>query len=269
MLLKDKFKETKNKIDSLDAEIIFQEVLKIDKAIIYSDIKKEINKTDLDSIDLMVEERLKGKPLAYLTGKKGFWKSDFIISPDVLVPRPETETLVEAVLNENLQGKTLLELGTGSGVISISIAQESRDCIIFATDISIKSILVAKQNAEKFCCENIIFLNHDWNTEWLFPQVDYLISNPPYVDKEKTTGKEEGIWYEPEKALFSNDKGLSDLQLILSKGKNYLNENGKVYLEHAPDQYEELNKFAMENGYLNFSNLNDLNGDKRVSIYQC
>ena len=127
MLLKDKFKETKNKIDSLDAEIIFQEVLKIDKAIIYSDIKKEINKTDLDSIDLMVEERLKGKPLAYLTGKKGFWKSDFIISPDVLVPRPETETLVEAVLNENLKGKTLLELGTGSGVISISIAQESRD----------------------------------------------------------------------------------------------------------------------------------------------
>ena len=115
----------------------------------------------------------------------------------------------------------------------------------------------------------IIFLNHDWNSEWLFPQVDYLISNPPYVDKEKTSGKEEGIWYEPEKALFSNDKGLSDLRLILSKGKNYLNENGKVYLEHAPDQYEELNKFALENGYLNFSNLNDLNGDKRVSIYQC
>ena len=112
-------------------------------------------------------------------------------------------------------------------------------------------------------------MNHDWNNEWLFPQVDYLISNPPYVDKEKTSGKEEGIWYEPEKALFSNDKGLSDLRLILSKGKNYLNENGKVYLEHAPDQYEELNKFALENGYLNVSNLNDLNGDKRVSIYQC
>ena len=95
------------------------------------------------------------------------------------------------------------------------------------------------------------------------------IRDSPYVDKEKTSGKEEGIWYEPEKALFSNDKGLSDLRLILSKGKNYLNENGKIYLEHAPDQYEELNKFALENGYLNFSNLNDLNGDKRVSIYQC
>ncbi len=269
MLLKNKLIETKNKIDSLDAEIIFQHVLKIDKAKIYSDIKKEINKKDLSSINLMVEERLKGKPLAYLTGKKGFWKNNFIVTPDVLVPRPETETLVEVVLNENLQGKTLLELGTGSGVISISIAQENRDCFIFATDISIKSILVAKQNAEKFCCENIIFLNHDWNKEWLFPQVDYLICNPPYVDKEATTGKEEGIWYEPEKALFSKDKGLSDLKLILSKGKNFLNENGKVYLEHAPEQCEELNKFAVENGYLNFSNLNDLNGDKRVSIYQC
>ncbi|MDC3027182.1 HemK family protein methyltransferase, partial [Gammaproteobacteria bacterium] len=182
---------------------------------------------------------------------------------------PETETLVDAILNENLQGKTLLELGTGSGAISISIAQENKDCFIFATDISIKSILVAKQNAAKFCCENIIFFNHDWNNEWLFPQVDYLISNPPYVDKEATTGKEEGIWHEPEKALFSKDKGLYDLKLILSKGKNFLNENGKVYLEHAPDQYERLNKFAVENGYLNFSNLNDLNGDKRVSIYQC
>ena len=75
--------------------------------------------------------------------------------------------------------------------------------------------------------------------------------------------------HEPEIALFSKDKGLSDLKLILSKGKKFLNESGKVYLEHAPDQYEELNKFAIENGYLNFSNLNDLNGDKRVSIYQC
>ena len=89
------------------------------------------------------------------------------------------------------------------------------------------------------------------------------------LNKEATTGKEEGIWHEPEKALFSKDKGLSDLKLILTKGKNFLNENGKVYLEHAPDQYEELNKFAIEHGYLNFSNLNDLNGDKRVSIYQC
>ena len=98
-----------------------------------------------------------------------------------------------------------------------------------------------------------------------FSSVDYLISNPPYVDKEATTGKEEGIWHEPEKALFSKDKGLFDLKLILSKGKNFLNENGKVYLEHAPDQYEELNKFAGK-WYLNFSNLNDLNGDKRVSF---
>ena len=269
MLLKDKLIETKNKIDNFDADIIFQKVLKINKAKIYSDIKKEINKKDSDTIDLMVEERLKGKPIAYLTGEKGFWKNDFIVTPDVLVPRPETETLVEAVLNENLQGKTLLELGTGSGVISISIAQEISDCFIFATDISIKSILVAKQNAKRFCCENVIFINHDWNNEWLFPQVDYLISNPPYVDKEATAGEEEGIWYEPEKALFSKERGLFDLQLILSKGKDYLNENGKVYLEHAPDQSEELNKFALENGYLKFSNINDLNGDKRVSIYQC
>ena len=212
---------------------------------------------------------MKGKPLAYLIGKKGFWKNDFIVTSDVLVPRPETETLVDAILNENLQGKTLLELGTGSGVISISIAQENKDCFIYATDISIKSILVAKQNAAKFFCENIIFLNHDWNNEWLFPRVDYLISNPPYVDKEATTGREEGIWFEPERALFSKDRGLSDLKSILSKGKNFLTENGKVYLEHAPNQYEELNKFALKNGYLNFSNLNDLNGDKRVSVYQC
>jgi release factor glutamine methyltransferase len=269
MLLKDKLIETKNKIDSLDAEIIFQEILKIDKAKIYSKIKEEINKKDLDSIDFMVEERSKGIPLAYIIGKKGFWKNDFIITPDVLVPRPETETLVEAVLNENLKGKTLLELGVGSGVISISIARENKDCFILASDRSIKSILVAKQNAENFCCENIIFLNHDWNNEWLFPQVDYLISNPPYVDKEATTGKEEGIWYEPEGALFAKDRGLFDLQLILSKGKDYLNENGKVYLEHAPNQCEELNKFALENGYLKFLNLDDLNGDKRVSVYQC
>mgnify|MGYP005701966035 FL=1 len=127
MLLKDKLIETRNKIDSPDAEMIFQHVLKIDKAKIYSDIKKEINKEDLSSIDLMVEERLKGKPLAYLIGKKGFWKNSFIVTPDVLVPRPETETLVDAILNENLQGKTLLELGTGSGACLLYTSPSPRD----------------------------------------------------------------------------------------------------------------------------------------------
>ena len=115
MLLKDKLIETRNKIDINDAEIIFQHVLKIDKAKIYSDIKKEINKKDLSSIDLIVEERLKGKPLAYLIGKKGFWKNSFIVTPDVLVPRPETETLVDAILEEIFKAKLFLSLEQGLG----------------------------------------------------------------------------------------------------------------------------------------------------------
>ena len=100
---------------------------------------------------------MRGEPLAYLTGHKGFWKNDFLVTKDVLVPRPETEILVEAILEENLNDKTILELGTGSGVISISIANEVKNCTIYATDISIRSLLIAKKNAKQivFGCGNI------------------------------------------------------------------------------------------------------------------
>ena len=215
MLLKDKLIETRNKIDSPDAEIIFQHVLKIDKAKIYSDIKKEINKKDLSSIDLIVEERLKGKPLAYLIGKKGFWKNSFIVTPDVLVPRPETETLVDAILKENLQGKTLLELGTGSGAIGMSIAKEKPFWTCTLTDKSFEALSVARENMKALNLKNSVLIQHDWNKRWLFEPMDLIISNPPYIYRNDLDGDEDGIWFEPPSALFSEKKGLADISTIV------------------------------------------------------
>jgi release factor glutamine methyltransferase len=269
MTLRNLLKKLKNDIDPLDADLIIQHVLKLNKAQIYSNLEKEIDHQDQDLINKMSKSRLRGEPLAYLTGHKGFWKNDFLVTKDVLVPRPETEILVEAILEENLYGKTILELGTGSGVISISIADEVKNCTIYATDISIRSLLIAKKNTKKINLDNIIFLNHDWNNEWLFPNVDFIISNPPYIDKKETSGSEEGIWFEPEDALFSKKDGLYDIEVILKKSKNILNKNGKIFIEHAPCQKEEIKKIGTSNKYKNISNLIDLNGDVRASIFKC
>ena len=126
--------------------------------------------------------------------------------------------------------------------------------------------MIAKKNARLNDVDNIIFLNHDWKKEWLFPNLDIIISNPPYVDKNSLNKDEDGVWFEPEEALFSERFGLQDISIILEKSIFFLKEEGKLFLEHAPSQAEKIASISEKIGYINLEQKKDLNKDIRVSI---
>ena len=262
----DLLKEAKDKIDRFDAEIILGFVVNKNREKVFSNLNSFLNNEKANSFRKLVEKRKKGFPLAYITGKKGFWKSEFKVDSSVLIPRPETELIVEEVLKLNLTNKTILELGTGSGNISISIMKEKPNVKIYATDKSIKALLVAKNNSKLNKTEKIIFINHDWNKDWLFPSLDVIISNPPYVDKNSISKEADGLWHEPKEALFSKESGLFDIQVILERSISILKPDGKIFIEHAPFQAKKISEFIKKIGYKEIIQKRDLNKDIRISI---
>ena len=266
MTYQDLLNEAKDKIDRLDAELILGFVENKRREKIFSNLNSFLNDKKIDLFRKLVEKRKNGFPLAYITGKKDFWKSEFKVNSSVLIPRPETELIVEEVLKQNLTNKKILELGTGSGNISISIMKENPNVKIYATDKSIKALLVAKNNSKLNKTEKIIFINHDWNEDWLFPSLDIIISNPPYVDKNSLNKEADGVWHEPKEALFSKKSGLFDIQVILEKSFNILKTEGKIFIEHAPFQAEKISEFSKKIGYKGIIHKKDLNKDIRISI---
>ena len=268
MTYQDILNEAKEDIDRLDAELILGYVEKKTREKIFSNLNFSLNNEKVNTFRKLVKKRKIGFPLAYITGNKEFWKSEFIVSDVVLIPRPETELIIEEVLKEDLINKTILELGTGSGNISISIMKERPEVKIYATDKSINALLVAKKNSELNKTNKIIFLNHDWKKQWLFPSVDIIISNPPYVDKAMVDKEEDGIWFEPEEALFSGKSGFSDIEIILQKSFGFLKKNGKLLIEHAPFQSEKVADISMSIGYTEIKQKRDLNKDIRLSILE-
>ena len=184
----------------------------------------------------------------------------------VLIPRPETELLVEKILEHNLDGKDLLELGVGSGIISISLGLEKEKLNLLGTEKSLNSLMIANKNSIRLQAKNIVFINHDWNNKWLFPKMDYIVSNPPYVDENELEGDEDGIWFEPKEALFSKDNGMKDLKTIISKSLNFLKNDGLLFLEHSPFQAKKIIKEAKKAGYSSCKQFKDYNGLLRISV---
>jgi|TARA_B100001094_G_C18193802_1_gene809169 release factor glutamine methyltransferase len=253
-------------IDKFDSELLLAFVLKKSREKIFSEGDKKISPEEEKIFNKLVSKRSGGYPLAYILGKKHFWKGEFKVNEHVLVPRPETEILVEEILKENLVGKKILELGTGSGNIAISIASELENLSIYATDKSIEALILARENSLKNNSKNIIFINHDWKDEWLFPEMDFIISNPPYVNKQEISKDEDGIWFEPENALFSNDNGFSDVELIIKKSYFFLKAGGKLFLEHAPNQKASIEQLMDSLNFDSIEFIQDLNKTIRFSI---
>ena len=254
------------KIDSFDAELLLCFVKKVDRSYLIKYKKEFLSATEKKLFFKLINERESNKPLAYLLNKKGFWKNDFYVDTSVLIPRPETELLVEKILEYNLDGKDLLELGVGSGIISISLGLENKKLNLLGTEKSLNALMVANTNSLNLKTKNITFINHDWNQKWLFSKMDFIVSNPPYVDKNELKGDEDGIWFEPKQALFSEDEGMKDLKTIITKSLNFLKKDGMLFLEHSPFQAKKIINEAKKAGYSRCEQFKDNNDLLRISV---
>ena len=247
----------KNKINSalLDSELLLSKVIKKDRKFILLNLDKKLNQSDQDSYKNLILKRSKGKPLAYLIGIKSFWKYNFKVNENVLIPRPDTELIIEQVLNiyKNKNNLNFLEVGVGSGCIALSILKEKKSFKATGIDLSQDCIKICRYNANKLGVGDRIKLVKSDVDNLIFRRYDFVISNPPYIKKlDLSKLSKEVKNYEPKLALDGGLEGLSVIRKVIKKSSELIKKNGKLILEISYDQREPVKKMLkVSNFYMN------------------
>lgn len=262
-----KFRDIEISTHVLDAEVIVSHALNCERYVLISDNRREISEDDLRLIRRLVKRRLKGEPVAYITGKKEFYSLDFNVDKNVFIPRPETELLVDLAIYYAKQDADILDLGTGSGAIAVSVKYNRSDCTVCASDISEKALKVAKRNAGRLLKRNAVkFFHGNIFSPFSGQRFDIIVSNPPYINPECRDTIQREITFEPEIALYA-DNGMDVINRVVGDGKDYLNEDGLIILEVGEEMKGVALKIGEESGY-SVSVLSDYAGLTRVAIFR-
>ena len=235
--------------------------LGIDRAALILNRTHFIDAATWETLEADAARLAAGEPLAYVLGEWSFWDFDLAVSPDVLVPRPETETLVEAALARAHPGERVLDLGTGSGAIAIALAR-SRQLEVLAVDASSAALAIARENAERLEAP-VTFLQSDWFAE-VSGAFELIVANPPYVAEQDPHLP--ALGFEPVSALVSGPEGLDDLRQIISQASDYLAVGGWLLVEHGYDQAEVVGSLFAAAGFEAIECLQDLGGQPRVTL---
>lgn len=264
----ERLKQRGSETPRLDAEILLAHAMKIDRLQLYLAFEDDVDKDGELYYRSMIEERLAYRPVSYLIGNKEFMSLDFIVNENCLIPRPETETLVETVCRLGKAGSRVLELGTGSGAIAISFAKYNPDWYVVATDLSMEAILVAQENARLHdVIDRISFLQGDLFIAFSrHSEFDWVVSNPPYIPTRDLADLPAGIrQYEPIVALDGGTDGLSVIRRIIAEAYTVLKPGGQLAMEIGYGQSDEVQNLAYETGkYSDFSIIEDYSGIPRV-----
>ena len=253
----------------LDSEILLSTVIKKDRKFILLNLDKELDQNDQDNFKDLILKRSRGKPLAYLTGTKSFWKHDFKVNEKVLIPRPDTEIIIEQVLKiyKNNDYLNFLEVGVGSGCIALSILKEKKSFLGTGVDLSQDCIDICRYNANKLGVSNRIKLIKSDVDNLIFRKYDLIVSNPPYIKKfDLKKLDREVINYEPKLALDGGLEGLSVIRKVIKKSSELIKTHGKLILEIGYDQKELVKKMLNENNFYVNKTLRDLAKNDRCII---
>ncbi len=249
----------------LDAEALIAWILDVPRSYLSAHRDDELTSESRLSFSDAIARRHQGEPVAYITGTKEFWSLDLEVSHDTLVPRPETELLVEqalALIPKNSAFR-VLDLGTGSGAIAIAIASERKQCELVATDSNENALAVAGRNAERHSLNNIRFMQGDWTAPIVGQSFDLVVSNPPYV--RNTDSALDKLAAEPRSALAAGPDGLDAIRAIARDAKTVIARNGSLLLEHGADQQDAVAMVLKDNGWTDIRCFKDLAGHPRVT----
>jgi len=260
---------TQSGLVPLDAQVLMAHVLRRDRAWLAAHATDALGRADVDRFFALAKRRRDGEPVAYLTGRREFWGLDLAVDSAVLVPRPETETLVEAALARLPAGESLqvLDLGTGSGAIALAIAHERSAANVLAVDASGAALAVAERNARTLEIANVRFLQSDWY-EGLPSDAgpfDAIVANPPYVAQGDPHLAAADLRFEPIQALAAGADGLAALRVIVAGAPKYLRPGGWLLVEHGHDQAERVGELFARAGFTALVALRDLAGIARVA----
>ena len=258
-------------IDSarLDAEVLLGHVLEMDRLRLYVDYEKPVQADERNRFRALVQRRATDRvPVSLLLGKRGFWSLEFRVTSDVLTPRPETETLVEAGLSKIPDPKsvaTILDLGTGSGVIALTLASERPQAVITATDLSKAALQIAAENADHLQMgERVRFLAGDLFEPVACERFDLIVSNPPYLARDDAGSLPPELAHEPEMALFAGGDGLDVIRSLVAQAGDHLSPGGWLFIELSPEQVERVEQEFTGAGFEKLERRFDLVGRPRV-----
>ncbi len=224
----------------------------------------------LQQFQELLQQRSQGQPIAYLLGQQDFWTLSLKVTSDTLIPRPETELLVEHALEiiDKQKSQHILDLGTGSGAIALAIAQERPTSKIIATDISHNALKVAQENAQTAGINNVQFQLSHWFTDIEQQKFDLILSNPPYIDSNDPELEANVRHYEPLSALIAEKSGLADIEQIIQNSIYYLQHNAWLLIEHGYQQSEAVQNLLQQQNFKNIQTIKDLNHLPRLSLGQ-
>jgi len=249
----------------LDVELLLSHSLGKMRSFLMAWPEHRPESAQLERFEALLQRRLQGEPVAYLTGKREFWSLDLRVTPATLIPRPETEDLVEQALTHIPAGQRLdiADLGTGSGAIAIAIAHERPDCRIVASDCCPDALDIARDNARRHGLKNISFRHGNW-LEDDKSHYDVIVANPPYVPNADPHLQEDGLPFESLTALVAGDDGLDAIRAITQQARNHLHEGGWLLLEHGYNQQKDVIELLRQSGYINVKGLQDMGGTDRI-----
>jgi len=254
---------------SIDAEVLLAHVLETTRSFLYTNPELELPRQRLAAFKQLLKRRVKGEPIAYLTGSCEFWSLPLSVSPAVLIPRPETELLVEIALEKTPLGTgwRIADLGTGSGAIAMALASERPCCEILATDNSKAALNVAQVNAKTLGFKNVNFHHGSWAGP-LTGRFNLIVSNPPYVDADDPHLERGDLRFEPHEALTPGKDGLDAIREIVEATRSLLIAGGWLMLEHGWEQAPAVQQIMQDNGYTEITIRRDLQDHERVTVGQ-
>lgn len=253
----------------IDSELLLASALGCTRTYLYTWPEKILSASQQSYFDSLLERRVLGEPIAYVIGEREFWSLTLQVNRHVLIPRPETELLVETALNLlPEQAQRVADLGTGSGAIALALAKERPDWQIYASDLSPEALRVASDNALIHKLSNVRFNLGNWCDALPVEPLNMIISNPPYIDPQDPHLSHGDLRFEPRAALSAAAAGIADIRTIITQAPSHLIPGGWLLLEHGFEQAAEVRELLESRGFQNVRILQDLNGLDRVSLGQ-
>ncbi|MGQ2964530.1 peptide chain release factor N(5)-glutamine methyltransferase [Methylophilus sp.] len=253
---------------SLEAQILLMHILQVNRAWLLAHTTDAVPETALKDFTHLLQRRLQGEPVAYILGYREFFGLKLTVTSDTLIPRPDTETLVEAALQKIALPMRVLDLGTGTGAIALAIAHHAPQSQVTAVDASEGALKVAEINRHSLQLANVSLLHSHWFSQLADQRFDLIVSNPPYIEADDQHLTQGDLRFEPLSALAAGADGLADIRQIIAQAPDYLNHGGWLLLEHGYNQAEAVQDIYQRAGFQHIQTLRDLGDNPRVTLAQ-
>lgn len=250
----------------LDAEVLLAHVLEKNRSYLVAWPERELSDEQASNYQALIDRRVTGEPVAHILGRREFWSLDLAVTPDTLIPRPDTERLVELALEliPVDAAWAIADLGTGSGAIALALASERPGCRIVASDASAAALRVAQGNAERLGLDTIAFMQGDWCAALGDERFELIVSNPPYIPAADPHLQQGDVRFDPSTALVSGEDGLDDIRLIAAQARHHLHPGGWLLIEHGYDQAQAAVDILQQQGFQVVEDIDDWAGQPRV-----